>query len=165
MFPLGSAIPQHDAVYPVEDDQLYSSSSSYSYGRHYQPPSQQHLADPISYRLSGSVVQQYELEGHDVASVSRFKRSSTTSVGQPHSSHVPTLPTPQVSPQSPSFAPEPPRRKPRQKPKIQLAPDQPATTQGKQRKRVYVACVQWYFVFFILPFFTSDMTAILQSYT
>lgn len=31
----------------------------------------------------------------------------------------------------------------REKPHIELAPDQPLTTQGKQRARVYVACVQW----------------------
>jgi hypothetical protein len=36
-------------------------------------------------------------------------------------------------------------RKPRrEKPRIELAPDQPPTTQGKPRSRVYVACVQWY---------------------
>ena len=32
----------------------------------------------------------------------------------------------------------------REKPRIELAPDQPLTTQGKPRTRVYVACVQWY---------------------
>jgi hypothetical protein len=38
----------------------------------------------------------------------------------------------------------PPRpKKRREKPRIELAPDQPPTTQGKQRARVYVACVQW----------------------
>lgn len=31
----------------------------------------------------------------------------------------------------------------REKPRIELAPDQPLTTQGKPRARVYVACVQW----------------------
>ena len=31
----------------------------------------------------------------------------------------------------------------RDKPRLELAPDQPLTTQGKQRTRVYVACVQW----------------------
>ena len=31
----------------------------------------------------------------------------------------------------------------REKPKIELAPDQPLTTQGKPRARVYVACIQW----------------------
>lgn len=31
----------------------------------------------------------------------------------------------------------------REKPRIALAPDQPLTTQGKPRARVYLACVQW----------------------
>lgn len=35
------------------------------------------------------------------------------------------------------------RKTRREKPRIQLAPDQPPTTQGKPRSRVYVACVQW----------------------
>lgn len=38
-------------------------------------------------------------------------------------------------------------RKPRRdKPRIGLAPDQPPTTQGRPRARVFVACVQWYVV-------------------
>lgn len=36
-----------------------------------------------------------------------------------------------------------PSAKRREKPRIELAPDQPLTTQGKPRARVYVACVQW----------------------
>jgi hypothetical protein len=36
------------------------------------------------------------------------------------------------------------RKARREKPRIQLAPDQPPTTQGKPRSRVYVACIQWY---------------------
>ncbi|KAG6910688.1 hypothetical protein DXG01_008732 [Tephrocybe rancida] len=41
-------------------------------------------------------------------------------------------------------SPVPQKRKPRrEKPRIDLAPDQPPTTQGKPRARVYVACVQW----------------------
>ena len=36
-------------------------------------------------------------------------------------------------------------RKPRKdKPQIGLAPDQPPTTQGRPRERVFVACVQWF---------------------
>lgn len=36
-------------------------------------------------------------------------------------------------------------RKPRKdKPRIDLAPDQPPTTQGRARARVFVACFQWY---------------------
>lgn len=37
-----------------------------------------------------------------------------------------------------------PRKARREKPHIQLASDQPPTTQGKPRARVYVACIQWY---------------------
>lgn len=36
-----------------------------------------------------------------------------------------------------------PRKSRRAKPHIELAPDQPLTTQGKPRARVYVACIQW----------------------
>ena len=36
----------------------------------------------------------------------------------------------------------------REKPRIELAPDQPLTTQGKPRARVYVACIQWSAAFF-----------------
>ncbi|KAF5382644.1 hypothetical protein D9615_002795 [Tricholomella constricta] len=39
-------------------------------------------------------------------------------------------------------APLPKRKARREKPRIELAPDQPPTTQGKPRARVYVACVQ-----------------------
>ncbi|KAJ7025394.1 hypothetical protein C8F04DRAFT_1046634 [Mycena alexandri] len=35
-----------------------------------------------------------------------------------------------------------PRKSRREKPRIELAPDQPPTTQGKPRARVYVACIQ-----------------------
>lgn len=46
-------------------------------------------------------------------------------------------------------------RKPRrEKPKIELAADQPPTTQGKPRARVYVACAQW----FVLPFLSTKVT-------
>lgn len=40
--------------------------------------------------------------------------------------------------------PPKPRKARREKPRIELAPDQPPTTQGKPRARVYVACLQWY---------------------
>ncbi|KAG9315829.1 hypothetical protein JVU11DRAFT_3478 [Chiua virens] len=41
-------------------------------------------------------------------------------------------------------SPSRPTKSRREKPHIELAPDQPLTTQGKPRARVYVACVQWY---------------------
>lgn len=40
-------------------------------------------------------------------------------------------------------APARSRKTRREKPRLALAPDQPPTTQGKQRARVFVACVQW----------------------
>lgn len=45
--------------------------------------------------------------------------------------------------QSPPASSTRQRKSRREKPHIELAPDQPPTTQGKPRARVYVACVQW----------------------
>ncbi|KAK1226275.1 hypothetical protein PQX77_010748 [Marasmius sp. AFHP31] len=147
-----------ESAYMVEHS-IYSNSPSFSpHVRHY-PPS---YTDPPSYnRLAASGMQQYDLPADVVPSLSRMKRASSSSTITPippptvphyqksHSSQsVPSLPAhaAQASPVSDSFnaSPEPPRRKSRQKPKIELSPDQPTTTQGKQRKRVYVACLQWY---------------------
>ncbi|KAJ6525304.1 hypothetical protein DFH09DRAFT_936753 [Mycena vulgaris] len=50
-----------------------------------------------------------------------------------------------LSPDSEAWSPSQqsrPRKSRREKPRIQLAPDQPPTTQGKPRARVYVACIQ-----------------------
>jgi hypothetical protein len=53
-----------------------------------------------------------------------------------------------ISPDSEAWSPTQqssrPRKSRREKPRIELAPDQPPTTQGKPRARVYVACLQWY---------------------
>ena len=71
--------------------------------------------------------------------------SSVTSHSSPSSSPPPAtahqLPA-QEQPHS-SYAPSRVTQKRREKPRIALAPDQPLTTQGKPRARVYVACVQW----------------------
>ena len=40
-------------------------------------------------------------------------------------------------------SPQPQTRKPKDKPRIDLAPDQPPTTEGRPRARVFVACLQW----------------------
>lgn len=53
------------------------------------------------------------------------------------------------------------RKARREKPRIQLAPDQPPTTQGKARSRVYVACVQWYVN--LKRFYSSDQVFIGSS--
>lgn len=37
-------------------------------------------------------------------------------------------------------------KKSRERPRIELAPGQPPTTQGRQRARVYVACLQWWII-------------------
>jgi hypothetical protein len=44
-----------------------------------------------------------------------------------------------------SASPQPRARKPlKDRPRIDLAPDQPPTTQGRPRARVFMACIQWY---------------------
>lgn len=63
-------------------------------------------------------------------------------------------------------APNPsrPKKARREKPRIELAPDQPPTTQGKPRARVYVACLQWY-AFFFLHDSSTSLTTYLFSRT
>jgi hypothetical protein len=74
-------------------------------------------------------------------------------MGYTQSSPLPTRAPSSDFPKSADFwfeteqgsSPQPRPRKPRrEKPRIDLAPDQPPTTQGKPRERVYVACLQWY---------------------
>lgn len=91
---------------------------------------------------------------HDTVDTSTLLSSANTeppsAVSQ--SSHVdsPLTGTEQWSEGSQS-APAPTRqpKSRREKPHIELAPDQPPTTQGKARARVYVACVQWCVLAFI----------------
>ncbi|KAI0917327.1 hypothetical protein AcW1_007456 [Taiwanofungus camphoratus] len=90
----------------------------------------------------------FQHEAHDLSPLAYEGRMSQT---------IPSVSTP--SPSSPTHSPEgmstiPANRKPsvpsssgnsksrKEKPRIELAPDQPLTTQGKPRTRVYVACVQ-----------------------
>ncbi|KAI0070392.1 hypothetical protein K474DRAFT_1713375 [Panus rudis PR-1116 ss-1] len=69
-----------------------------------------------------------------------------------YGSNSPPLTSPQSASANPSASrqalesrPGPSRQtsKRKEKPRIELAPDQPLTTQGKPRARVYVACAQW----------------------
>lgn len=95
-------------------------------------------------------------------SSSTFNRSYAPSGPQSYThSHSSTSLSPQLetTPSVPSSAPNPVKNednqapvasasssrptKRREKPKIELAADQPLTTQGKPRARVYVACLQW----------------------
>ena len=83
-------------------------------------------------------------------------------------SHAPSIAGPShghglaggTSPSSTRSAPTGPStgRSRREKPRLELAPDQPLTTQGKPRTRVYVACVQW-----CVPIF-AKITRILTKY-
>jgi hypothetical protein len=66
-------------------------------------------------------------------------RSATSSENSPPGSAEAWTP----SSKGPSVEPQRRGRPRREKPHIELAPDQPPTTQGKARSRVYVACVQW----------------------
>lgn len=53
--------------------------------------------------------------------------------------------------------------KPRERVRIELAPDQPPTTQGKQRERVYVACLQWYVLVKVPPLYSLIFTLPMRS--
>ena len=70
--------------------------------------------------------------------------SSTTPSSCEDSPHQGIEPWPESSKDSQNDHPPRARKARREKPRIQLAPDQPPTTQGKPRSRVYVACIQWY---------------------
>ncbi|KAI0712149.1 hypothetical protein C8Q76DRAFT_622567 [Earliella scabrosa] len=61
-------------------------------------------------------------------------------VSSSHGHSLLSSPTSPSSRSAPSGAPA--GRSRREKPRLELAPDQPLTTQGKPRTRVYVACVQ-----------------------
>jgi len=71
------------------------------------------------------------------------------------SADTPLLPD---SPDTVHSSPNQARKPRRDKQRIELAPDQPPTTQGRPRARVFVACVQWYVA--ILP---VDIWAIVLS--
>jgi len=118
----------------------------------YPPP---HSYSATDYELGGN----YDLSG-PIPSVSQLKRPKHLSVTGPPLSvpfqtnyHVPSSAATSSSNEDwtaiakespPAHSAEPSKRKPRrEKPRIPLASDQPYTTQGKPRARVYVACQQW----------------------
>lgn len=68
--------------------------------------------------------------GESTSTISSFSSTSTES-GSSTNAAIP----PKVSTSKP--------KKSREKSRIELAPDQPPTTQGRPRARVYVACLQW----------------------
>lgn len=99
---------------------------------HYSPPS----AEAFRARL--------EQPNHDVGAPSEYEPPMAQGPPPPGPSHGQNiaqsgLPASMRSEASNSSA----GRSRREKPRLELAADQPLTTQGKPRTRVYVACVQW----------------------
>jgi hypothetical protein len=72
----------------------------------------------------------------ELLSMSEASPTTNPPLTHPASVQTPSNP-PQTSPTVRS------RKTRREKPRIELASDQPPTTQGKPRARVYVACIQW----------------------
>ncbi|KNZ81288.1 Quinic acid utilization activator, partial [Termitomyces sp. J132] len=69
--------------------------------------------------------------------------SAGTNLPQQDPARTGTRSTSEQSQESSEAPTAPPKKKPRrEKPRIELASDQPPTTQGKPRARVYVACIQ-----------------------
>lgn len=113
----------------------FSQDVSPSYRDHYAP-----LSSPTYYASADALGYSYPQSN---------RMPDTPSVAS-HSSSSHSPPAPPEQPLSPlvdkpghPFASSRSSQKRREKPRIELAPDQPLTTQGKPRARVYVACVQW----------------------
>jgi hypothetical protein len=152
---LSDHISGHSETIYSDHSGTYSSPASYSSRsppEHFDTsPSQYHASYPNDQHLPRE-------ENHVQYSSSSHNIEARTSL--PHSPEDISIPTPSLShPPSATEAPtlaapsrtEPkvlsanprPRKTRREKPHIQLASDQPPTTQGKPRARVYVACIQW----------------------
>ncbi|KAI0754986.1 hypothetical protein C8Q80DRAFT_1142298 [Daedaleopsis nitida] len=95
----------------------------------------QHVPDPSRARFDHSAV--------DVGLHREYQSPvpHTPSVAGPSHGHT-LLPTTPTSPSRAAPSASSAGRSRREKPRLELAPDQPLTTQGKPRSRVYVACVQ-----------------------
>lgn len=80
-----------------------------------------------------SLLSQLDTQRTSPPSGSSFEADSATSISSdPYSPPIITTPTRKDSSK--------PRRR---RPKVDLAPDQPLTSQGKARTRVFSACLQW----------------------
>lgn len=137
-----------DQKFDIYQDVALSPSSHYrlahNKGNHFQNDFQHHPRPQPNALLSTlpplvtSAVDTSMLMAHR-----HFEPSSATTA----SSYGDELSSPygeDQSPTSPNGTGEHRSRKNRRdKPRIKLAPDQPMTSHGKQRSRVYVACVQW----------------------
>ncbi|KAJ4481978.1 hypothetical protein J3R30DRAFT_3455583 [Lentinula aciculospora] len=77
-----------------------------------------------------------------VSSLSHRREGSSIRLTTSHPSSIASMPRSWPPVEEIPTADPPKRHYRREKPKIALAPDQPPTTQGKPRARVYVACIQ-----------------------
>jgi len=161
-------------LYPNNDDGIYIGSTRYTHTREYLSPAmnfnQSHDRRPSS-DFHGSPSASYHVQGYvdssrsDLSNVSQMTRRDMPNVldnfamSNPHtafnhSTSALTGPSSEHSGDSDfwpnsqtevtQMVPPKPRKARREKPRIELAPDQPPTTQGKPRARVFVACLQWY---------------------
>ncbi|CAA7261414.1 unnamed protein product [Cyclocybe aegerita] len=152
---------RHNAATNYDARHSFSQSSAFSqsYNRHVGT-SDLHISSSISYHAQHShnalppvytnmdhlkrnepstVVDNYSLAPHP----SEFASESPLSaIPGPPSEHSDSDFWSTETPDAPAAEPSKPRKARREKPRIALAPDQPPTTQGKPRARVYVACVQ-----------------------
>ncbi|KAJ7288164.1 hypothetical protein C8J57DRAFT_1279278 [Mycena rebaudengoi] len=132
--------PQHSLPrYPQEDPSAHYSPRRFADSSHarfqdhldYPGPIPQSLPSMASARLG-------EMTRIDTSSHFTRRDSPGDNRAGPLSASV------DLSPDSEAWSPAQsrPRKSRREKPRIELAPDQPPTTQGKPRARVYVACLQ-----------------------
>jgi hypothetical protein len=138
---------------------LHGSYSPIVPSSHYRYPQHLHSTDEVAYHSQQPEIGQPllptlpQIGREDLASTmdtsilvhnySPDPQSSMTASPSTHSSLGDSEAWISSSKKSLSETPLRPRKTRREKPRIQLAPDQPPTTQGKPRARVYVACIQW----------------------
>lgn len=103
------------------------------------PVNYAYLQSPIDTNVHLTSTSTFQLEAPDLRQLS-YRSSFSDPLPSSMVSHPPGLPSP-ISAISAGQSSSTSRSR-REKPRLQLAPDQPLTTQGKPRTRVYVACVQ-----------------------
>ncbi|KAJ7176007.1 hypothetical protein C8R46DRAFT_1080390 [Mycena filopes] len=132
-------IPRNNP-YSTQDDLAHYAQ------RRFPPPSPPaRYPDHLEYSMPQSVP---SMSGSRLAEMSRIDTSASQFSRRdppPMSAQPPSATSVDLSGDSETWSPVQsarPRKSRREKPRIELAPDQPPTTQGKPRARVYVACIQ-----------------------
>lgn len=136
--------------YPAASE-LSKTNSTYTPQYSYDSPLSQGYSNSPAYSAENYSTQEFPVV---MPSLSRRRDSQALDISVPLPKSRPSSHTPTTTSTSDSWSPvvnetsaqpvDPPKKKTRrEKPKIALAPDQPPTTQGKPRARVYVACLQW----------------------